>query len=192
MKRIIISATMVSSLLMCLGGLNSCSKVDDIIDNISIPIPFAINVNKNDIDIPFIVKTEYVKSPSIPLGLDLDAEIKNRFQGMSVDNVKSARLSSLSITYVSSTLGTKLNAVKDANIWISAPGQADRIIANVSNNISEDALNFTPVTTESEAELMNYLKSPDVSIYLEVKGPEEKIDQMKININSSFKIEIGL
>jgi len=183
---------MVSSLLMGIGGLNSCSKVDDIIDNISIPIPFAINVNKNNIDIPFIVEKEYVKSPSIPLGLDLDAEIKNRFQGMSVDNVKSARLSSLSITYVSSTLGTKLNAVTDARVWISAPGQADRIIATVSNNISADALNFTPVTTESEAELMNYLKSSDVSIYLEVKGPEEKIDQMRININSSFKIEIGL
>jgi len=191
MKRIITSSIIASALIVGLTSVNSCSKVDDIIDNISIPVPFAINVNKNNLDIPFIVGTEYVKSPSIPLGINLDAEIKERFQGMSVDNVKSAKLASLSIGYVSSTNGTKLNAVSDAKVWISAPNQADRIIATVTNNTSADALSFTPVTTEQEAELMNYLKSPQVAIYLEIKGPDNKIDQMKININSSFRIQVG-
>lgn len=191
MKRIITSSIIASALIVGLTSVNSCSKVDDIIDNISIPVPFAINVNKNNLDIPFIVGTEYVKSPSIPLGINLDAEIKERFQGMSVDNVKSAKLASLSIGYVSSTNGTKLNAVSDAKVWISAPNQTDRIIATVTNNTSADALSFTPVTTEPEAELMNYLKSPQVAIYLEIKGPDNKIDQMKININSSFRIQVG-
>jgi len=191
MKRIITSSILAFALIIGLSSVNSCSKVDDIIDNISIPVPFAINVNKNNLDIPFVVGTEYVKSPSIPLGINLDAEIKERFQGMSADNVKSARLASLSIGYVSSTNGTKLNAVSDAKVWISAPNQTDRVIATVTNNTSPDALSFTPVTTEQEAELMNYLKSPQVSIYLEIKGPENKIDQMKININSSFKIQVG-
>ncbi|GGG50236.1 hypothetical protein GCM10007332_09850 [Epilithonimonas arachidiradicis] len=177
---------MTSALIVGISTINSCSKVDDIIDNITIPVPFDIPVNI-ETEIPFAVATEYVKSPSIPLGLDLDKEIKERFEGNLT--VKSAKLTSFSISQVSSVGGINLKAVSDAELWISAPGQEDKVIATVTNNTSETALSFTPDTT---VELMNYLKSTQAAIYIKVKGPENKVDQMKIRINSSFKIQVGL
>lgn len=187
MKKIIISTLAVSALIVGLISMNSCSKVEDIIDDITIPVPFTIPVNI-ETDIPFIVSTEFVKSPNIPLNLDLDKEIKEKFNNLSVDNVKSAKLTSFSITQVSSVGGINLKAVSDANLYISTPGQEDIMIATVTNNTSETALSFTPL----DIELMNYLKSNQTSIYIEIKGPESKADQMKIRINSGFKIQVGL
>ena len=192
MKKLLTNSILASALLIGSITINSCGKVEDIIDNITIPVPFAINVNKNNIDTPLIVSTQYIKSPNIPLGINLDQEIKNRFQNMSSANVKSAKLASFSITQLSSTSGTKLNAISDAQLVISASNLPDKIIATVSNNVSAETLNFTPVTTEPDSELMDYLKSQDASIYLNFKGPENKVDQMKVNINSSFKIQVGL
>lgn len=186
MKKLITNTILASSLLTGISFANSCSKVEDIINDITIPVPFDIPVNI-DSDIPFVVSTDYVKSPNISLNLDLDKEIKDRFQGNLT--VKSAKLTSFSISQVSSVGGITLKAVSDAKLWIAAPGQVDQVIANVTNNTSETALSFTP---DPNVEIMSYLKSTQASIYLEVKGPENKADQMKIKINSSFKIQVGL
>ena len=127
---------MLSVLLFSAGISNSCSKLDDIVD-ITIPVPFAIN-NNFDADIPFVVTTEYVVSPDMPLNLNLDEEIKSRFQNMSVNNLKSAKLSSFSIDYISSSNNNeiKLNKVKDAELWIKAPNVGEIKVASVSNTIN--------------------------------------------------------
>lgn len=189
MKKLIANIFLVSALLVGVTSTNSCSKVEDIINDISIPVPFSIPVNFNTGKIPFVITTEFLKTPNVPLGLDLDKEIKDRFNNLSVNNVKSAKLSSFSVDYLSSDAGVKLDAVKDARLWISAPGQTDKIIASVENNTSDSALNFTP---DPNAELMDYLKSNQCSISLEIRGSENKVDQMDLRINSSFKIQVGL
>lgn len=192
MKKLVTNSLLAIAVLIGSMTINSCSNVEDIIDNITIPVPFAINVNKNNLDIPFVVGTEFVKSPSIPLNIDLDAEIKERFSNMSVNNVKSAKLSSFSISRVSSSADVTFADISDARLYISAPDQSDRLVATVTNNTSPDALNFTPITTEPDSELVNYLKSPQASIYMEIKGSANKVSQMKINISSSFKIQVSL
>jgi len=192
MKKILTSSILAATIVAGSITLNSCGKVDDIIDNISIPVPFAIPVNLNNIDIPVVVSTEYLKSPNIPLGLNLDAEIKERFSNMSVNNVKSAKLASFSIARVSSTdPQVTFAAISDAELYITAPNQADRLVATVTNNTSADALNFTPITTDPEAELMSYLKSPEAAIYMRIKGTANRVSQMRINISSSFRIQVG-
>lgn len=189
MRKLIVGSIMLSVLLFSAGISNSCSKVDDIID-ITIPVPFAIN-NNFDADIPFVITTEYVVLPDMPLNLNLDEEIKSRFQNMSVNNLKSAKLSSFSIDYISSSNNNKikLNKVKDAELWIKAPNVGEIKVASVSNNTSETALNFTP---DADLELMNYLKSSQASIYLKMRGTESVATQMKIRINSAFKIQVSL
>lgn len=192
MKKLLTSSILAAAIIAGSISLNNCGKVEDLIDNISIPVPFSIPVNLNNIDIPVVVSTEFLKSPNIPLGLDLDAEIKKRFSNMSVNNVKSAKLVSFSIARVSSTdPNVTFAAITDAELYISAPNQADRLVATVTNNTSADALNFTPITTDPDAELMSYLKSSDAAIYLRIKGNANRVSQMRINIASSFKIEVG-
>ncbi|WP_374445124.1 hypothetical protein [Epilithonimonas sp.] len=189
MRKLIVNSIMVSALLLSAGISNSCSKIDDIID-ITIPVPFAINNNFNA-DIPFVITTEFVKSPDIPLNLNLDEEIKARFKDMSVNNLKSAKLSSFTIDYLSSSNNNaiKLDKVKDAELWIKAPNVGEVRVAAVQNNISDTALNFTP---DPAVELADYLKSNQTSIYLKIKGTETAATQMQVRINSSFKIQVSL
>lgn len=190
MKKLIINTLTVSTLIVGLISMNSCSKVEDVIDDITIPVPFAIPVNI-ETEIPFIISTEYVKSPEVPLNLDLDAKIKEKFPTLSVNNLKSAKLSSFSVDFISSLNDNaiKLDKVKNAKLLIVAPGLPEKPIATVTNNTSESALNFTP---DADAELMDYLKSNQSSIILEIQGSETAATQMKIRINASFRIQVGL
>ncbi|WP_333853931.1 hypothetical protein [Epilithonimonas sp.] len=192
MKKIIISTLAVSTLIVGLSSMNSCSKVEDTIDEITIPVPITIPFDV-ETEIPFAVTTESIKYPAIPLNLDLDAKIRAQFNGATIDNVKSAKLSSFVVNFVSSSNSDsiKLDKVQDAKIYIKTPTLAETEIATVVNNVSPTALNFTPT---ADKELMEYLKSKDVSIALELKGTELEpvVTQMKIRINSDFKIQVGL
>jgi hypothetical protein len=76
-----------------------------------VPVPFAIPVNI-ETTIPFVVSTEYVKSPEIPLNLDLDAKIKEKFPSMSINNLKSAKLSSFSVDLCLLQIIMPLNWIK--------------------------------------------------------------------------------
>lgn len=175
-------------MLVGIGSVTSCSKISDIVD-VTIPVPFAIN-KSFDADIPFFVTTTAVNSPEFPLDLNLDSEIKSRFKDMSINNLKSVKLSSFSVSFVSSSNNNaiKLDKVKDAELWIKTPNVGELKIATVQNNVSPTALNFTPV----DAELVNYLKSSQTSIYLRMTGNETAATQMKITISSSFKIQVSL
>jgi len=189
MKRIITSSIIASALIVGLTSVNSCSKVDDIIDNISIPVPFDIPFN-SDITIPFAVTTESIRYPPIPLNLNLDEKIKAQFANASINNIKSAKLSSFTIDFVSSanSNAVKLDKVQDAKIYINAPNLPELEIASVINNLSPTALNFTP----ADKDLVNYMKSKDVSIVLELKGREAAAtSEMKLKINSTFKLQVG-
>lgn len=189
MKKLITNILVVSAFLISIGSTNSCSKVEDIID-ITVPVPFAIPVNI-ETTIPFVVSTEYAKSPEIPLNLDLDAKIKEKFPSMSINNLKSAKLSSFSVDFMSSldNNAIKLDKVKNAELLIVAPGLAEKTIATVTNNTSPDALNFTP---NADVELMEYLKSKQSAVILKMQGSETAATEMKIRINASFKIQVGL
>jgi hypothetical protein len=77
MKKLITNILVVSAFLISIGSTNSCSKVEDIID-ITVPVPFAIPVNI-ETTIPFVVSTEYVKSPEILSILILMQRSKRNF-----------------------------------------------------------------------------------------------------------------
>ncbi|TDX87154.1 hypothetical protein [Epilithonimonas xixisoli] len=188
MRKLVTNLVVVSALFAAGSFTNSCSKVEDIIDDISVPVPFSIPVT-TEVEIPYVLSTEFLRTPEIPLNLDLDAKIKEKFPSLSINNLKSAKLEKFSIDYVSSTGGAKLDKVKNAKLILKAPNLPEQVVAVVNNNTNADILNFTP---NSEVELLEYLKSNQASFILEVQGSEAVLDQMKMKINSSFKIEVGL
>lgn len=190
MKKIFTNILLISAFLIAGSITNSCSKVEDLIDNISVPIPFSVPVNL-EITVPLVIPntTEDVRSPEIPINLDLDAQIKEKYPSLSINNLKSVKLNLFNITYVSSDNKTKLNVIKNAKILIKAPNMDAKIIAESVNNTSETTINFTPVT---DLQLLNYLKTNQNSIIWEVLGRAEALDVMKLKINASFKLEVGL
>lgn len=189
MRKIITNIMLISGFLMVGNVATSCGKVEDLIDDISVPIPFTIPVNL-DAQIPFatVNTTDFVTYPEIPVNLDLDAKIKEEYPSFSINNLKSVKLDNFSIIYVSSTGGTKLDAIKDAELYLKTPDTAAKLIATTSGNVNPTTLSFTPV---ANLDLIADLKSKQNSFILKIRGSKVAVDVMKIRVNSGFKIEVG-
>ena len=189
MRKIITNIMLISGFLMVGNVATSCGKVEDLIDDISVPIPFTIPVNL-DAQIPFatVNTTDFVTYPEIPVNLDLDAKIKEEYPSFSINNLKSVKLDNFSIIYVSSTGGTKLDAIKDAELYLKTPDTAAKLIATTSGNVNPTTLSFTPV---ANLDLIADLKSKQNSFILNIRGSKVAVDVMKIRVTSGFKIEVG-
>lgn len=171
-------------------SLFSCS-VDDVIDDIAIPVPFAVPVSLTS-DVPLLVANtdSYVKYPEIPLNLDLNAKIKEQFPSFSINNLKSVKLESLSIQMLSSSNDTDLSVIKNANIYIKTPNLTEKLIATAVNNTNGSVITFTPVSTNPE--LLEYLKTNQNSLIMEIQGSKLAAATMKLKLDASFKLEVGL
>lgn len=189
MRKIISSVVLVSSFLMIGNATTSCSKVEDIIDEISVPVPFTIPLSF-ETTIPFATAntTDFVTYPEIPVNIDVDAKIKEKYPSLSIENLKSAKLDSFSIESTSGS-GIELDAIKDAEIYLKAPNLDEVLVATVTGNTSKTNINFTPA---SNTELINHLKSKQNSFIMKIKGSRIAAGSLKIKVNSGFKIEVGL
>lgn len=181
---------MISAILVAGNVINSCSKVEDIIDDISIPVPFTIPVNF-DAQIPLATAntTDPVTYPEIPVNIDVDAKIKEAYPSLSINNLKSAKLNSFSIELIPTTGGLELDAIKDAKLYIKTPDLPKKPIAEVTGNTNKSIINFTPT---ANTDLIDYLKSKQNSFILEITGSKVAAGIIKIKVNAGFKVEVGL
>ena len=130
----------------------------------------------------------YTKTPEIPINIDLDTAIKNNNPKYSINNVESVKLSTLRLTYVSSTTGVKMDAIKNARIYIKAPNLPEKLIATAYNNTNPDFISFsTP-----EEELLNYFKSAQNSLIIEIQGNTVTVDEITMKMSSGFKVRVQL
>ena len=105
MKRLII----MTGVLMMLF-LSSCRDIaNSVLDLLP---PFDVTFSTN-IEIPFaaVSTTSYTRTPEIPMNINLDAKIKEQNPKYGIDNLKSVKLNTLTVDYISSQLGNKLDAV---------------------------------------------------------------------------------
>lgn len=171
------------SLVSCIF-LVSCDK-----DDLEIPVPFDIPVTVEQ-TLPFatVTTSSYLRYPEIALNLDVDAAIKEKSSKLSVNNLKSAKLTGFSIDYISSQLGNKLDIINGAKIYIKAPNLPEVLVGTVENNTNPNTLVINTVDTE----LIDYLKSKQNSLVLEIKGAKTSLDELKVNLKPVFKISLGL
>lgn len=188
MRRLITNLVVVSAVIAGGSVTNSCSKVEDIIDEISVPIPFTIKMDFNT-EFPFATDntTDMVPYPEIPLNIDVDAKIKEQYSSLSINNLKAAKLESFSIQAIEGN-GIPLDAIKDAEVYFKAPQLDEVLIGSVSNNTNPTIINFNP----TDANLINHLKSKQNSVYLKIRGSRVEVGNMKVKINTGFRIEVGL
>ncbi|SFB72505.1 hypothetical protein [Kaistella jeonii] len=148
-------------------------------------VPFTTTV-----DVPFaaISTTGYTQTPELPININLDAKIKEQNANFSINNLKSVKLSTLSLDYVSSQLGNKLDVIKNARIYVKAPNQADRLIATAYYNTNPNTITFT----ETDDEILEYFRTTQNSLIIEIRASKVTADQIKMKINSGFKIKVQL
>lgn len=187
MRKIITSVVLVSSFLMIGNVAISCSKVEDIIDDISVPVPLTIPLDFQS-EFPFatVNTTDFVTYPEVPVNIDVDAKIKDYNSSLSINNLKSAKLDKFSIEAVEGN-AVPLDAIKDAEIYFKAPNLENALVATVTGNTNAAVITFTPTS----ADLINHLKSKQNSFILRIKGSKITAGNMKIKVNTGFRISVG-
>lgn len=90
--------------------------------------------------------------------------------------------------YVSSTLGNKLDVIKNAKIYIKAPNQTERLIATAYDNTNPNMITFNL----EDAEILEYFRTNQNYLVIEIMGSRVTADQLKIKTNAGFKIKVQL
>ncbi|MNY15206.1 hypothetical protein D3C86_1484080 [compost metagenome] len=101
--------------------------------------------------------------------------------------MKAAKLESFSIEALEGN-AIPLDAIKDAEVYMKAPNLPDVLIGSITNNTNATKINFTPTNED----LINHLKSKQNSFFLKIRGSKVTAGNMKIKINTGFRIEVGL
>ena len=151
--------------------------------------PFEVPFS-SQIEVPFatVSTTSYTKAPEIHMDINLNNEIKANNPNFSIVNLKSVKLSKLSVSYVSSTLGNKLDVIKNARIYIKGSNLQDKLIATAENNTDPNQIIFTT----TDAEIAEYFRSDRNSLIIEIQGNKVSADQIKMKINAGFKVKAEL
>ena len=173
--------------IMLMFFLTSCRDiVNSVLDALPpFDVPFSTNL-----DLPFasVSTTTYTRTPEIPMNIDLNAKIKENNPNFSINNLKSVKLNTLSLDYVSSQLGNKLDVIKNAKIYVKAPNQTERLIAYAYDNTNPNTITFT-LTDE---EIIEYFRTSQNSLIIEIMASKVTADQIKMKMNSGFKIKVQL
>lgn len=178
------------SLLMGMLILLLTTSCRDIVNTVldALPpfdVPFTTTVT-----VPFVnvSTTTYTRTPEIPMNINLDAKIKENNPNYSINNLKSVKMSTLSMDFISSTVDTKLDVIKNARVYIKAPNQPEKLIATVVNNTNPTTVTFTV----PDEELINYFKTSQNSLIFEIQASAVAADQITMKMNTGFKVKVQL
>lgn len=194
MKKFLVNSLAALALFIAGNTLNSCDRVKDAVEDVSVPVPFPIDLNIDQTDTPFFsVPTigNFYDYPPIKLDIDVDAKIKEKYPKLGVDNLRSVKLNSFSITNTGSTgLGdVNFSAITDAELYLQVSGLPDVLVATVSGNTNPTVLTFTP---KSDAELINYFKSKQQSLKIRYKSNKISVGKINMKLSPSFKVSVGV
>lgn len=190
LKKIKITIMKKLSLLTGIFVLFFMTSCRDIVNSVlDVLPPFDVPFSTT-LDVPFatVSITAYTKTPDIPMNIDLDTKIKENNPNFSINNLKSVKLNTLSMDYVSSTLGNKLDVIKNTKIYIKAPNQTERLIATAYDNTNPNMIVFNL----EDAEILEYFRTNQNYLVIEIMGSRVTADQLKIKMNAGFKIKVQL
>lgn len=189
MKNVVSAAILLCNLAVLPAVFTSCDRVENAVDNVSVPVPFDIPVSY-ETKIPFasVPTDSFLRYPEISMNLDVDSEIKKKYPALSINNLKSVKLSAMTIELTKSLLGGNFDAVRNAKIYIKAPNLPEKLAATATENTNTNKITFTP----ADAELIDYFRSKENSLILEIQGRKISLDEFTIKINPSFKVSVGL
>lgn len=167
--------------------LTSCRDIANAVLDVLPPfeVPFSTSMQ-----VPFaaVNTTSYTRTPEIPMNIDLDSQIKSENPSYSINNLKSVKMSSLTVTYESSQMGSKLDAIKNAKIYVKAPNLPEKLIATAYDNTNPTSITFT----STDAEILDYFKTTQNSLIVEVQGNYVTADRITMKMDSKFKIKVQL
>lgn len=178
--------TLLFSMLVLFFTTSCRDIVNSVLD--ALP-PFDVPFNST-VSVPFaaVSTTSYTRTPEIPMNIDLDRIIKENNPNYSINNLKSVKISTLNVQYVSAQFDTKLDVIKNARIYLKSPNQPEKLIATAYDNTNPTTITFTVL----DEELLNHFKSAQNSLIFEVQASIPTADQITMKLNSGFKVKVQL
>lgn len=177
---------LLSSVLFILV-MSSCREIANSVLDVLPPfeVPFT-----TQIEVPFatVSTTSYTRAPEIQMDINLNNEIKAQNPKFSIINLKSVKMNKLTVNYVSSSLGNKLDVIKNARIYIKGSNLEDRLIASAENNTDPNQIVFLA----TDAEIAEYFRSDKNSLIIEIQGSRISTDKIKMNLTAGFKVRVEL
>lgn len=122
------------------------------------------------------------------MNINLDAKIKENNPNYSIKNMKSVKLNTLKLDYISSTFDTKLDVIKNARLYVKAPNQQEKLIATAYDDTNPQTITFTAI----DEELLNYFKTNQNTLIFEVMASTVAADQITMSMSSGFKVRVQL
>ena len=122
------------------------------------------------------------------MNINLDAKIKEQNPKYGINNLKSVKLNTLTVDYISSQLGNKLDVIKSARIYIKAPNQPEKLSATVDNNTNPNSITFT----STDAEMLEYFRTNENSLIIDVMASRPSVDVITMKMNTGFKVRVQL
>lgn len=163
--------------LLAILGLFSCKKILDKLltftykDSVNISIPATTIVNT-----PFTIATPDITS-------NASEEFENN--GASVDNVKSVSISEMKLT-ITSPDGQTFNFMKSIEIYMSADGLDDVLIAQKSNMGNDD---LTVLDLEvTNADFSDHIKKDKYKLTVSLTTDEILTQKVDITSDLTFKV----
>ncbi len=182
MKKYILIATTFLLIL-----LSSCRDVVNAVLDVLPPfnVPFTTTMT-----VPFasVSTTTFTRTPEIPMNLNLDEKIKENNPNYSINNLKSVKLHTLSFDYISSEYSNQLDVVRNARLYVKAPNHSEILVATVNENTNPRTLTFVV----SDVELLEYFRTNQNSLILELQASKVTLDQITMKMNASFQVKVQL
>ena len=178
------------SLFVGMFALIFLSSCRDIVNTVlDVLPPFEVPYS-TQLTVPFVTvsTTSYTRSPELQMNINLDNEIKAYNPKYSIANLKSVKMSKLTATYVSSSLGDKLDVIKNARIYIKGNNLPDKLIASGENNTNPNEIVFFVPDTE----IVEYFKTDKNSLVVEIQGSKVTADQITMKLSANFKARAEL
>lgn len=182
MKKLSLITGIIFLLLM-----GSCRDIVNAVLDVLPPFdaPFSTTI-----EVPFaaVSTTSYTRSPEMNMNIDLDAQIKAQNSNFSINNLKSVKLNAITVEYVSSQLGNKLDVIKNANLYIKSPNLPEKLIASVQNNTNPNSITFS----SNDAELLDYFRTNQNSLIMEIMASYPSTDIIRMELSTGFKVKVQL
>lgn len=167
-------------------GLVSCEKVKDM-------IKFNVGVQSQNIEfnVPILAAAGEQNLAAATVQLNIDSIIKAQNKEVGVDNIKSAKVTEVTLEILNPDNDNNLAIVEGAKVMLSSDTKTEPVtIAELENN--PDEYKTTITIPAKDVDLAEYLKSTNYSYTLWAKTRRGTTKELQCKATIKYDLQVGL
>lgn len=167
-------------------GLVSCEKVKDM-------IKFNVGVQSQNVgfNVPVIATAGERDLAAASIHLNIDSIIKAENKEVGVDNIKSAKVTEVTLEILNPDNDNNLAIVESAKVLLSSDTKTEQVvIAEMENN--PDEYRTTVTIPAKDVDLAEYLRSSNYSYTLWAKTRRGTTIELRCKATIKYDLQVGM